>query len=802
MKNMKIAAKLGLSYGAAILILLSIWGFSYLTFQQAGAQWTSFEKNDIAKKDLIAVGNRALGDAIHHFKNYVLRGGDYDKKFISDIEALKHIGVNYRAIAKTTAEERALLREIDEAADAYLADMERLVQLRANGASIEALDKSIKGADKPIYAGFEKLQVLAVKETEQSTQQFGDSLDDAKTNTGAMMVVALVLMAALSVAITSVITRPLRDALEVVNRIAGGDFRNNIDLSRRDEIGQLLAGMKRMSDTLKGVLADTGILIKAVSAGNLDARADANQYQGDFRSLVAGFNETIASISEPIKVASGYVDQIAKGSIPPQITTDYRGEYRVIRDNLNILVKLMGDLQAQTDIIIQAVANGDLDKRADAEMFLGDWNKLVKGINQSLDGIVLPVNEVVGVLAYLERGDLTHTVKGSYQGQLGDFKDTVNNTVAQLSQTIAEVIGAADELGSASEQINATSQSLAQASSEQAAGVEETSSSIEQMAANIVRNAENAKITGGIAGQAAKEAGDGGVAVKQTVEAMKVIARKIGIIDDIAYQTNMLALNAAIEAARAGEHGKGFAVVAAEVRKLAERSQIAAQEIGNLAESSVKTAESAGSLLDAIVPSIAKTSSLVQEITAASQEQSAGVSQINTAMHQMNQITQQNASASEELASTAEEMTGQAEQLRTLMEFFNIGSIGRSQSTAEIDINLDEAIQAHGEWKTKLSTACQTRERLDSATIGRDDCCKLGKWLHGKARRDYRQLAGYSGCVKKHAAFHREAGKVAEVINSGQYAAAEAMLMNDSRYASASSDVCKAITALKQEAGL
>jgi methyl-accepting chemotaxis protein len=193
------------------------------------------------------------------------------------------------------------------------------------------------------------------------------------------------------------------------------------------------------------------------------------------------------------------------------------------------------------------------------------------------------------------------------------------------------------------------------------------------MSASIGQNSDNARVTDGMATKASKEATDGGGAVSETVKAMKQIAAKIGIVDDIAYQTNLLALNAAIEAARAGEHGKGFAVVAAEVRKLAERSQEAAKEIGDLASASVSTAERAGKLLDEIVPSIQKTSELVQEIAAASSEQSDSVTQIGGAMGQLSKATQQNASASEELAATSEELSGQAEQLQQSVAFFNIG---------------------------------------------------------------------------------------------------------------------------------
>lgn len=286
--------------------------------------------------------------------------------------------------------------------------------------------------------------------------------------------------------------------------------------------------------------------------------------------------------------------------------------------------------------------------------------------------IVRPIAEVVSVANQLADGDLTAKIKIDRNDEIGKLMTAMQNMMGKLSQVIGEVRSAATALSSASEEVSATAQSMSQGSSEQAASVEETSASVEQMSASITQNTENSKVTDGMASKAAKEADEGGAAVRETVTAMKSIAEKISIIDDIAYQTNLLALNAAIEAARAGEHGKGFAVVAAEVRKLAERSQVAAQEIGEVAQNSVGLAEQAGQLLDEIVPSIKKTSDLVQEISAASEEQSTGAAQINNAMEQLNKVTQQSASSSEELAATAEEMSSQAEALQELMSFFRV----------------------------------------------------------------------------------------------------------------------------------
>ncbi len=258
----------------------------------------------------------------------------------------------------------------------------------------------------------------------------------------------------------------------------------------------------------------------------------------------------------------------------------------------------------------------------------------------------------------------------------------------RLGGIIGEVRGSSESLASAAAQVASTSQALTQGTGEQASAVEAIGSTLEEIKTTIQQNADHARQSEEMALKGAREAEDGGRAVGETVSAMKAIAEKVGIVEEIAYQTNLLALNAAIEAARAGEHGKGFAVVATEVRKLAERSQVAAKDISVLAGGSVEQADRSGRMLQQLLPSIAKTSDLVQEVSAATREQSTNVTEIALAMGQMEQVTQRNSAASEELASTAEELASQAEALQHLMAFFRLPESGHGPQRSAVGMEL------------------------------------------------------------------------------------------------------------------
>jgi len=497
-----------------------------------------------------------------------------------------------------------------------------------------------------------------------------------------------------------------------VDRISKGDIPPKISDNYNGDFNEIKNNLNQCIDAVNSLVADANMLSNAAVEGKLATRADASRHQGDFRKIVSGVNETLDAVIGPLNVAAEYVDKISKGDIPPKITDNYNGDFNTIKNNLNTCINAVNALVADANMLSNAAVEGKLATRADAGKHQGDFRKIVSGVNETLDAVIGPLNVAAEYVDKISKGDMPPKITDNYNGDFNEIKNNLNvlieamNAITELAKEISggnllvdvrersgkdelmralgimvkrltdvvgDVVAAADNVASGSREMSSGSDTMSQGASEQAASAEEASASMEQMSANIKQSADNAQQTERIAVKSAEDAEVGGKAVAETVTAMKEIAGKISIIEEIARQTNMLALNAAIEAARAGEHGKGFAVVASEVRKLAERSQVAAGEISQLSATSVEVAEKAGEMLAAILPSIRKTADLVQEITAASREQDAGADQINRAIQQLDKVIQQNASAAEEMASTAEELSSQAEQLQNTISFFRIG---------------------------------------------------------------------------------------------------------------------------------
>jgi len=542
-----------------------------------------------------------------------------------------------------------------------------------------------------------------------------------------LIALAFLIMVPAGIWVSRQITRPIQQAVAVAKAVAAGQLDNEIDVSGSDEAAEMLHALATMQGDLKARLekehreARENLRVKValdITSNNVMVADKAGQIiycneavlnmmrdaEGDLRKQIPNFraNAILGSNIDQYHRVPGHQQQLLS-----QLRGVHRTEMSIGNRHFSLVASPIVDAQGERQgtvvewrdrtsevrieqevaAIIESAVAGDFSKRLDETKMAGFFQQLAKGINQLLAANSRGLEDVGTMFAKLSDGDLTHRIQNDYQGLLGQVKDDANGTVAHLGQIVESIKQATDAINIAAQEIASGNADLSSRTEEQASSLEETASSMEQLTGTVKQNAESARQANELAGNAQQVAERGGEVVGQVVATMSSIhqasakiADIIGVIDSIAFQTNILALNAAVEAARAGEQGRGFAVVASEVRSLAQRSAAAAKEIKGLIGDSVdrvgagtKLVGQAGKTMEEVVASIKQVAQIMADISNASREQSAGIEQIGVAVSQMDEMTQQNAALVEEAAAAAESLEEQAKQLAQAVAVFRLG---------------------------------------------------------------------------------------------------------------------------------
>ncbi|HQU83952.1 MAG TPA: methyl-accepting chemotaxis protein, partial [Pyrinomonadaceae bacterium] len=435
----------------------------------------------------------------------------------------------------------------------------------------------------------------------------------------------------------------------------------------------------QISKNISNPLGEIAGKLESMSKGDI-----AQRFSYDGKDEMGKLSVAFNSMIEYIRGVAESANFLAKGNLENKV--EVRSEKDVLSKNINSAIDSLNQLIEETDKLTLAAKGGNINLRGNDRKFDGSYRELVKGINETLDAVVTPINEAAEVLQKIADKDLTAKVKGNYQGEFAKIKDSLNTASANLDEGFLQVALSADQVASAAEQISEGSQHLAMNASDQASTLEEVAANLHEIASMARQNSVNSKAASELSEEAKHSADDGmdsmlklTVAVEKIKNSSDSTAKIVKDIEEIAFQTNLLALNAAVEAARAGDAGKGFAVVAEEVRNLAMRSAEAAKTTAKLIDESVANTNEGVSIntevrekLHKINELIEKTNVVVGEIASASNQQNQGIEQINNAIEQMNLTTQQTAANSEESASSAEELSSQSYEMLGLVKSYKL----------------------------------------------------------------------------------------------------------------------------------
>lgn len=654
-----------------------------------------------------------------HEKDYMLRS---DKKYVDNADKVlsrleqKINSSNIRGITKN---------DLIKSLDVYQQGFHDLLDADAEITKTLATMKT--SADRVLEHAEEinKSQIAYLAAIEQ---EISDSANTATQVLWIGGILAVLFGLVISRYLTKTITGPIMELTQAAETLATGDLNLEISIYQGDEVGQLAEAFRNMSDALKekAEVADqiaagnlsvnvkeqsnADVLGKAMvtmrdsivnmqvnlqktiedqKAGNIDSRCEPAKFQGAYADLLSGVNETLDAVINPVLEGINILQEYAKGDLRKEMR-QLPGKQIVLTEGLNTVRNNLKALIEEGLKLATAAQEGRLETRGNANKFDGGYREIIEGMNNIVNNILEPVNEAVGCLEELSKGNLTIEVSGDYQGDHAVMKNALNNTIDSLNDILGQVGIAVGQVSSGAQQVSDSSSAVSQGASEQASSLEETSSSMGEIGSQTKQNAENAAKANDLAASAQQAAENGNKQMQHMLEAMSSISDSSGqiskiikVIDEIAFQTNLLALNAAVEAARAGVHGKGFAVVAEEVRNLAQRSAKAAKETTELIEGSAERVEYGSKItnetaqaLGEIIERITSASDLVGEIASASKEQVQGIEQVNQALQQIDQVTQSSTANAEESASAAEELSSQSVQLQQMIQKFKLRGNG------------------------------------------------------------------------------------------------------------------------------